>query len=119
MTKIIKNGIQYNIDPSTVNAKELLVTTPQVEVIAGSRNAFNMGLFKNNLESFKEATRLEINVVDCDANIVKHLVINSNISKWLKLFQYKPFSTTFMEGFFYKNNKLIGNVASNIDIEIL
>lgn len=47
----------------------------------GSRNAFNMGLFKNNLESFKEATRLEINVVDYDANIVKHLVINSNISK--------------------------------------
>ena len=85
----------------------------------GSRNTFNMELFKNNLEPFKEATRLEINVVNCDANILKHLVINSNISKWLKLFQYKPFSTTFMEGFFYKNNKLIGNVASNIDIEIL
>ena len=37
MTKIIKNGIQYNIDPSAVNAKELLVTTPEVEVIASKQ----------------------------------------------------------------------------------
>lgn len=37
MTKIIKNGIQYNVDPSVVNAKELLVTTPQVEVIASKQ----------------------------------------------------------------------------------
>ena len=34
MTKIIKNGVQYNVDPSAVGAKELLVTTPEVEVIA-------------------------------------------------------------------------------------
>lgn len=34
MTKIIKNGIQYNVVPSAVDAKELLVTTPEVEVIA-------------------------------------------------------------------------------------
>lgn len=37
MTKIIKNGIQYNVDPSAVNAKELLVTTPEVEVVSSAQ----------------------------------------------------------------------------------
>ncbi len=76
-------------------------------------------LFENNLEQFKEATRLEINVVDCDANIVKHLVINDSINKWLELFKYKPFSTAYIDVFFYKNDNLIGNVASNIDTRLL
>ena len=75
--------------------------------------------FLNNLEPFKEATRLEINVVDCNSNITKHLVITDNIDKWIKLFKYIPFSTVFMDEIFYKNDKLIGNVASNIDLEIL
>lgn len=68
----------------------------------GSRNTFNMGLFENNLEQFKEATRLEINVVDCDANIIKHIVINDSINKWLKLFKYKPFSTAYIDVFSIK-----------------
>ena len=37
MTKIIKNGLQYNVDPSAVNAKELLVTTPEVEVVSSAQ----------------------------------------------------------------------------------
>lgn len=41
MTKIIKNGIQYNVDPSVVNAKELLVTTPEVEVLQTVDNGVN------------------------------------------------------------------------------
>lgn len=37
MTKIIKNGVQYNVDPSAVGAKELLVTTPEIEVVSSAQ----------------------------------------------------------------------------------
>lgn len=68
----------------------------------------------NNLEPFRGATKTEINIVDCDSNVT-HLIITENC---LDYFKYTPFSTIFMEGFFYKDDKLLGSLKSNIDERI-
>ena len=40
MPTIIKNGIQYNVNPNAIGASELTVTTPEVEV-AGKAPLFD------------------------------------------------------------------------------
>lgn len=36
MPKIIKNGIEYNVDPNVVGATGLEVTTPEVKIVASA-----------------------------------------------------------------------------------
>lgn len=110
MTKIIKNGIQYNVDPSVVNAKELLVTTPEIEVVSSAQPFQQKQLQYNLAHAYGPTQEERIQDNKRNANIASNYFNSnpsiSNLAKgawyWLKS---KPYFLGQSED---KNNYVTG-----------
>lgn len=71
-----------------------------------------MGNFKNDIERYiGKVTNIKLIYVDCSKGVDKIITVDKT---YLSKFQYKPFSTSYVKGLLYNEDKLIGELLTDI-----
>lgn len=70
-----------------------------------------MGNFQNNIEQFRgKITRIELIYIDCVNGVQDIKIVDIS---YLDKFKYLPYSTSYVKGLFYKEDKLIGELLTD------